>query len=53
MSSEKDIRRLSTFPEQNPNPVLEFDYTKEKFTYKNPAAKKHFEDLDLLEKNHR
>jgi serine phosphatase RsbU (regulator of sigma subunit) len=37
--NEADIKRLASFPEQNPNPVMEVDLQKRTFTYKNPATK--------------
>jgi PAS domain S-box-containing protein len=36
----KHIANLALFPEQNPNPVLEFDLLKAKLNYVNPAAKR-------------
>jgi serine phosphatase RsbU (regulator of sigma subunit)/PAS domain-containing protein len=47
-----DIKRLASFPEQNPNPVMEVDLEREIFTYKNPATKTltvHIKDEDLLQ----
>jgi serine phosphatase RsbU (regulator of sigma subunit)/PAS domain-containing protein len=46
--SENDIARLASFPEQNPNPVIEISL-EGKIIYSNPAAKNHFPDL--TEKN--
>jgi PAS domain S-box-containing protein len=37
--SEAEVARLASFPERNPNPVLETDLTG-KITYLNPAARK-------------
>tara|TARA_Y100000588_G_scaffold282130_1_gene299246 strand:- start:1283 stop:1648 length:366 start_codon:yes stop_codon:yes gene_type:complete len=39
-----DIRRLASFPEQNPDPTLEIDEAG-RITYINPAALKRFPDL--------
>ncbi len=39
MKAQKEIQRLATFPQRNPQPVLEMDYHGN-FTYLNPAAKK-------------
>ncbi len=36
----KHIANLALFPEQNPNPVLEFDLHNAKLNYVNPAAKR-------------
>ena len=35
----KEIKHLALFPEQNPNPVFEVDYSKKQIIYINPAAK--------------
>ena len=43
--SETDIARLASFPEQNPNPVIEANIKSGIISYINPAAKKHFPDL--------
>ena len=37
--------RLASFPEQNPNPILEIDPTNKQIVYKNPALKKYFPEL--------
>ena len=42
--AEKELARLSTFPEQNPNPVIETDPFGN-VTYVNPAARERFPDL--------
>lgn len=50
--AEKEIARLATFPELNPNPVLEVDYSG-KIYYLNPAAKRLFftlKDYDIRHK---
>ena len=44
-SSESDLLRLSSFPEQNPNPVIEVSLSGE-VTYSNPAANKYFPDIN-------
>ena len=41
---EETLARLATFPEQNPNPVIETDVLGH-VTYLNPVAKEHFPDL--------
>jgi hypothetical protein len=43
--SEKDIARLASFPEQNPNPVLEVSVDGQ-LTYFNAASKKYFNDIE-------
>ena len=43
--AEEMIVRLSTFPEHNPNPIVETDFEGH-VTYLNPAAKNHFHDLE-------
>ncbi len=39
-----DIKRLASFPEQNPNPVVEMGFGGE-LVYSNPAARERFPDL--------
>ncbi len=51
-SFEKDIRRLATFPEQNPNPVIEGNKETGELTYINPAAKNRFPDLENKKSDH-
>jgi hypothetical protein len=48
--SERNERviRLSNFPEQNPNPVFEVDYTRQFICFSNRAAKDAFGDLLTL-----
>ena len=41
----KHIANLALFPEQNPNPVLEFDLLNSNLNYVNPAAKRILGDL--------
>ena len=41
---EETMARLATFPEQNPNPVIETDLEGQ-VTYLNPVAKERFPDL--------
>ena len=50
--SKQDIARLASFPEQNPNPVVEIDYEKNKITYINPAGEKLFPELIKTGFNH-
>jgi PAS domain S-box-containing protein len=45
--AEQDIAWLASFPEQNPNPVVEVDCTGNIF-YMNPAAQARFPDLKVL-----
>jgi PAS domain-containing protein len=45
MVEKKVDTRLASFPEQNPNPVIELDLISGIVTYLNPAAKKHFPGL--------
>jgi diguanylate cyclase (GGDEF)-like protein len=42
--SEKEIKRLASFPELSPNPIIEFDFNGE-ITYTNPAANLSFGKL--------
>jgi hypothetical protein len=42
------VVRLSNFPEQNPNPVFEIDYTRQFICFSNRAAKEAFGDLLTL-----
>jgi len=42
--AEETLSRLATFPEQNPNPVIETDLEGQ-VTYFNPAARQRFPDL--------
>ncbi len=47
--SENDFARLASFPEQNPNPVIEADLDTGKITYCNSSTRKYFPDI--MEKN--
>ncbi|MBT4098762.1 MAG: hypothetical protein HOE86_14010 [Gemmatimonadetes bacterium] len=49
--AEASLTRLATFPEQNPNPVIEMAPAGD-VTYLNPAAREHFPDLSTLGPNH-
>ncbi|MFL5762954.1 MAG: SpoIIE family protein phosphatase [Bacteroidia bacterium] len=49
--TQTDIGRLASFPEQNPNPVIEINMESGLITYSNPAALRYFPDL--AEKNSR
>jgi serine phosphatase RsbU (regulator of sigma subunit)/PAS domain-containing protein len=49
--SEGDLARLASFPEQNPNPVIELSLDGI-VTYCNPAAKKSFPDLQVKNISH-
>jgi hypothetical protein len=42
------VKRLSNFPEQNPNPVFEIDFKKQFLCFSNRAAKEAFGDLLTL-----
>lgn len=42
--SDKDIKRLASFPELSPNPIIEFDFNGQ-ITYTNPAANLSFGEL--------
>jgi serine phosphatase RsbU (regulator of sigma subunit)/PAS domain-containing protein len=48
---ETDLLRLASFPEQNPNPVIEISAAGT-ITYNNPAATRHFPDLPAQGFNH-
>ncbi len=48
---ENDIARLASFPEQNPNPVIEIS-VEGKIIYHNPAAKDYFPDLAEIHISH-
>ena len=43
--TEKDIARLASFPEQNPNPVIEVDCATGEINYMNPSARKLFPEI--------
>ena len=49
--AEEALAPLASFPEQNPNPVIETDLNGQ-VTYCNPAAKEQFPDLQPLGHNH-
>ena len=40
--TERDFARLASFPEQNPNPVIEVDYHTGEINYINPSASRRF-----------
>jgi PAS domain S-box-containing protein len=48
---EQNLERLASFPELNPNPVIEVDLTGQVY-YQNPAAKRLFPDLHEAGLNH-
>ncbi len=50
--SEKDIARLASFPEQNPNPVIEVNTNTGEITYMNPSCKFRFPELILKHSDH-
>jgi PAS domain S-box-containing protein len=47
-----ELRRLASFPVQNPNPIIEMDLSGN-LHYMNPAAQRHFPDLNKTGNNHR
>ena len=47
----RELTRLASFPEMNPNPVIEFDIHQQ-VTYINPAGKKIFPDLQEKRLDH-
>ena len=49
--SEASLTRLASFPEQNPNPVIETDLEGE-VTYLNPVARERFPDLEAVGLQH-
>ena len=49
---EKDIARLASFPEQNPNPVIEINIETGIITYMNPACKTKFPELLIQHSEH-
>ncbi|MGI0479442.1 EAL domain-containing protein [Geminocystis sp. CENA526] len=48
--TNKDIKRLASFPELSPNPIIEFDFDGN-ITYTNPAANLCFSDLFTISIN--
>ncbi|MBT7454866.1 MAG: hypothetical protein HN796_13330, partial [Gemmatimonadetes bacterium] len=48
---KEELARLATFPEQNPNPVIETDL-QGTVTFLNPAALSHFPDLQAAGLDH-
>ncbi len=51
-SSEDKVTWLASFPEQNPNPVVEVDLATKRVSYLNPSAVRVFPDLELLGLSH-
>jgi PAS domain S-box-containing protein len=49
--TRKDLARFASFPENNPDPIIETD-SSGKIYYINPAAKKIFPDLEKFGKKH-
>ncbi|MGH7901235.1 MAG: PAS domain-containing protein, partial [Thermodesulfobacteriota bacterium] len=47
-----ELTRLASFPIQNPNPIIEMDLSGN-LHYMNPAAQRHFPDLNKTGNNHR
>jgi PAS domain S-box-containing protein len=50
--SAERTKWLASFPEQNPNPVIEADLTAETIHYENPAAIRLFPDLQSQRREH-
>ena len=44
----KQVKHMSYFPQQNPNPVVEIDYSKGVISYFNPATTKFFSGIESL-----
>lgn len=51
VNAEKDLVRLASFPEKNPNPVIEVT-TEGEVSYVNPLARERFPDLSALGPEH-
>jgi diguanylate cyclase (GGDEF)-like protein len=49
--AQEEIRRLASFPQLHPNPVIELDAAGA-VTYANPAAEKQFPELDAMGLSH-
>ncbi len=49
--AEEELSRLASFPELNPNPILEVELAG-RLTYHNPAARTQFPDLETLGTKH-
>jgi serine phosphatase RsbU (regulator of sigma subunit)/PAS domain-containing protein len=49
--TERDLRRLASFPEQNPSPIIELDLNGA-LTYLNPASIEHFQGIREEKLNH-
>ncbi len=49
--AEAELTRLASFPEKNPNPIVEINLTG-KIQYLNPISKKVFPDLETKQFNH-
>ncbi len=49
--AEKELVRLASFPEQNPNPIIEINLSGA-VTYLNPAARAEFPDLSVRPHDH-
>ena len=50
--ADERIRWLASIPEQNPNPIAEFEQESGALAYANPAARELFLDLELLGLGH-
>ena len=51
IEAESNLKRLASFPEQNPNPIIEVDISGS-LTYQNPAATAAFPDLSSDPEKH-
>ena len=49
--AEEELVRLASFPEHNPNPIVEIDL-EGKVTYLNPVAKARFPELEAAGLQH-
>jgi len=50
--NEQEIIRLASFPEQNPNPIVEMNCNTGQISYLNPAAKNYFPEISKTGMDH-
>ena len=50
--AEAEVERLASFPQRNPNPIIEFDLVTGKVDYANPATRRLMPDLTTLGLQH-
>lgn len=50
--NEHELKRLASFPELDPMPIVEYSLKENKVTYLNFAAQQHFPDLEELSDKH-